>query len=127
MARPRTPTNILELKGAFKKNPQRARKAEPVPTGGIGPAPKRMTKRQQEAWDEVVTNCPAGVMGNSDRIALEVVVVRIAAYQDSTELPPVQEATFIFNALGRFGMTPSDRSKIIVPKGKEKNPFADLD
>lgn len=41
MARPRKPGNVLELKGAFKRNPARgkARENEPKPNGEIGDPP----------------------------------------------------------------------------------------
>ena len=39
--RPPKPTNLLELTGAFKRNPQRARAraGEPMPASGLGPPP----------------------------------------------------------------------------------------
>jgi hypothetical protein len=126
MARPRKPTNVLELKGAFKKDPQRKRPSEPVPTGGIGPAPSALPAKLRVIWDEVVAICPPGVLGNSDRIALEALVRLLNEFRtDYAEFSGARMSQLV-SLMGRFGLTPSDRSKIVVPKGKEKNPFANL-
>jgi hypothetical protein len=44
MSRPRTPTAVLELRGAFKEHPERAREraGEPRPTEPLGEPPKRL-------------------------------------------------------------------------------------
>lgn len=56
MGRPRKPTKILELSGAFKKDPQRkeARASEPVfPSGAIEP-PDWLDMDAREIWSQVV-------------------------------------------------------------------------
>ena len=126
MARPRKPTNVLQMKGAFKKNPGRKRASEPVPTGGIGPAPEALSKRQRTIWDEIVAICPPGVLGNTDRIALEALVRLLEEFRHNYVEFPGSRMSQLVSLMGRFGLTPSDRSKIIVPKGKGKNPFEDL-
>lgn len=97
-----------------------------MPTTGIGEAPRRFTKRQREIWDEVVAICAPGVLANSHRLALDELVLleekrRYAEKMDSTD------RNLWSSLIGRFGLTPSEISKVAVAKGKEKNPFADLD
>ena len=73
MARPKTPTSILDAKGAYSKNPSRKRSNEPKPRLGIGsaPSPTNESVTFVSVWDEVVGMVCPGVLGNSDRIALE--------------------------------------------------------
>lgn len=124
MARNRTPSNVVALRGGYKKNPQRKRKGEPLPTAGIGAPPKHLTERQRAIWDEVVSICPPGVLGNSDRIALETLVRLIERDRHKRAEFKAAERTQMISLLSRFGMTPADRSRINVPRTPEKgNPF----
>lgn len=61
---------------------------------------------------------PDGVIGKSDAIALETLIKLI--YQMRTDFEGMQPAklTRLETLLGKFGMTPSDRLKISVPKEK---------
>ena len=80
MARPRTPTRILALRGAFRKDPQRehARDGEPMPKAGIGKPPKTLSPGALEAWRQLVDNAPAGSLGDADRAYLEVAAELLA-------------------------------------------------
>lgn len=124
MARPRTPTALHEIRGTGKKHPERMaeRRDEPVPTAGIGPA-KGLDPQQAEAWDEIVSLCPPGVLGNSDRIALEMTVRLLVQFRNDPDEFPASRMGHLISLLSRFGLTPADRSKISVPKGNGKNPF----
>lgn len=66
MARPRKPSNILELNGAFKRNPARgkARENEPVPNGEIGDPPNHLPANVAECWREIVGFAHPGVLCN---------------------------------------------------------------
>lgn len=74
MSRQRIPTAQLKASGAFVKDPQReaARANEPVPTGEIGRAPRRMTKTERRCWREFVAEAAPGVLKNSHRKLLEL-------------------------------------------------------
>jgi hypothetical protein len=52
--RPRKPTAVLALNGAFERNPNRARIDEPVPTTTLGAAPKWLAVTAVSIWDELV-------------------------------------------------------------------------
>jgi hypothetical protein len=116
--RPRTPTNILDARGAFKDHPdrKRARANEPIVTAPLGDPPEGLTGDQLGCWKEIVTVAPAGVLRSSDRMAVEEaarILTKIRQGGASTE-----ERRLFLNYLGRFGMTPSDRSKVSVDKPK---------
>jgi hypothetical protein len=55
MSRPRTPTAVLELRGAFKNHPKQAREraGEPRPTEPLGDLPKRLKPADKAAWREM--------------------------------------------------------------------------
>ena len=113
MNRPRKPTSILEFKGAYKKNPQRRRKAEPKPTGKVGRAPMYLDKVQQKAWRDIIKQCHPGVITQMDRAALEI-AARGLAYLRTTKEFKISELRGVMFMLGKFGLTPADRSNLII-------------
>lgn len=129
MARPRTATNILELKGAFAKNPNRkaAREDEPVPNAGIGPAPEYLAEDERSAWDYIVGTVPAGVLGDCDRSHLEI-AARLFAYSRrvSVEDWSAMKIARLDSMLGRMGLNPAERSKVKADKAPPKNAFLNL-
>lgn len=115
MARPRTPTKVLEIKGSFKKNPNRKRDGEPVPTGGIG-AFSEGSKDRQQIWDEIVGQCAPGVLANADRLALEIAVEYVRQFRVDPVKFSAARIHVLIALLGRFGMTPADRAKMHLPE-----------
>ena len=127
MARPRKPTAVLALKGAFAHDPQRSRDAEPVPTASIGDPPDGFDVVKVKAWAEVVSIAPPGVLYNSDRLALEMLVCLLVEFRSNPNGFHQAKLGRLESLCGKFGMTPSDRSKIIVkPAQPEKKGFAAL-
>lgn len=130
MARPRIPTNVHELKGSFKHNPDRgrARAAEPEPKAGIGPPPARLDEIQAACWDELVDLAPMHVLGDCDRHHLEMTAC-LLAHVRAVGVGDVHPAKLnrLFAALGQLGMNPSDRSKVkVIGGGKPGNKFDDI-
>lgn len=126
MARPRKPTNVLELKGAFKQNPNRGaeRANEPEAAGEIGDAPARLSEFERECWQELVSQCHAGVLCAADRLFVEYGARVLAQLRNQVDIDPKLGIRFE-TVCARLGMTPSDRSKVALLKPKEhENPFA---
>ncbi len=126
MARPRKPTNVLELTGAFKKDPQR-RRQDAESAGELTAPPPHINGAVLHAWNEIAQYAPRDVLTDSDRISLEIAANLLAQFRaDPTEFPGAKLVR-LEALLGKFGMTPADRSKVggkkEAPKG---NPFADL-
>jgi hypothetical protein len=73
MARPRTPTGVLEAKGSFLKHPERkrARANEPKPTGELGDAPDDLSREEKAAWRYLASLLAPGVATSMDRAAME--------------------------------------------------------
>ncbi|WP_433963651.1 hypothetical protein [Tunturiibacter gelidiferens] len=112
-----------ELSGAIAKNPKRftQRKAEPRPASAIGPAPKHLNKEEKAVWKEIVDCAPAGSLGSSDRIILEVVCRLTQAFRSGT-LSRASEVAQLMNGLGRLGLSPADRAKLNVEPDQSSKP-----
>ena len=123
MARSRTPTNILELKGSFKKDPKRLveRGEEPLNANPIGDAPDWLSEDEVIAWNEIVHDAIDGVLGEADRLA--VANASVLCSNIKIKEASAQEQNLFNKYLGQFGMIPSERSKINMPKKKDKNRF----
>lgn len=74
MGRNRTPTVVLDAKGAFTKNPNRARPDEPTTDHPIGNPPSYLSKDEKKIWKERVKQAIPGVLKYSDRTAFELLV-----------------------------------------------------
>lgn len=127
MPRPRLPTAVLELKGAYKVNPgrRRARTNEPVVSGEVGEPPAHLDKPQAALWRDL-----AGYgtwLTAADCMMLEVAVVMFARFR-AGELEGARISKLI-TALSKLGFTPTDRSRVQAPGGKEPaedHPYAEF-
>jgi len=125
MPQPRVPTNVLALKGAYKKDPQRLkdRENEPVNVNPIGEAPDWLTDEEKESWATIVSKCIDGVLGEADHIAVSITSRLLARYIIGEATG--QEQSLLNKYLGQLGMIPTERSKIAIKKKKPKNAFDD--
>jgi hypothetical protein len=120
MARPRTPTALLEVKGAFLPgaNPSRARESEPVSTRPLGNPPKHLSKERKKLWKEIAKRLAPGVAMESDRDAFELMVRLTDRMRTDDILMRSADRTALISLWSRFAMTPADRSKVSVEKHK---------
>lgn len=116
MARPRTPSNVLELKGAFDKNPQR-RREEPKVDAGLGEPPAYFDDGERAIWAEIETSAPEGVLSRSDRLCVEMLVPLIVRLRTREPMKAAERA-FMLSTLTRMGCTPADRSRVAAPAEK---------
>ena len=125
MVRPRTATTLLDLSGAFKKNPNRARPDEPeVDTNIDKTAPGHLEELEKRCWDELVRQIPAGVLSSSDLTSLEIVAKLLAEWREDSRKMATARIARMTNEMGKFGLNPSARASLIVDKPK-KNPYLD--
>ena len=127
MARPRKPTAIHVLKGTAEKHPDRmrARGNEPQPQGGIGPCPEKLGPKVAEAWDSLVEGCAPGVLTSMDRVAMQLAASLLARFWAGPLECDIKVVGRLHSLLGSMGMTPADRSKVVVAKEqKRENPFS---
>lgn len=126
MGRPRTPTNVLQLRGAFAKNPQRKRPDEPKPEKDVGNPPACFDEDHRAIWREIKKNSAAGVLTISDRIALEVLCCLVRQFRSDPVAFSGAKLARMESLFGKFGFTPADRSKVSVKAKKPANAFSDF-
>ena len=112
MARPRKPSKVLELTGAFKKDPQRKRKAEPMPSGAVGDPPLHLALEVKDVWRELSATCFWAT--DADRQIMEVTATLM--HQFRINPAEFKQMNHLLSGLGKLGLTPSDRAKVTVPE-----------
>lgn len=123
MARHAQPRAVAELKGAAKKHPERYRKQPPKSEIGVGNAPDRFTATQRQAWFELTTLAPTGVLAGADRVTIEVGACLLAQFREDSDAFPANKLGHLIGVLARLGMSPADRQKLGTEKAAEGNPF----
>jgi len=113
MSRPRTPTKVLKLRGAFSKHPERAREREnePANLGPLGSAPRALDDSARERWRQIAKMAPW--LEYADRLAVEE-LAKLWAKSRRNELAG-GDGKRIDWLMSRLGMTASDRSKVRMP------------
>lgn len=131
MSRPRKPTAVLELSGAFKHDPARgeARKHEPRPTEPLGIAPEELEEIEVRCWSELAS--AATWLTVADRWVVEIAACLMAKKRDSgiggRHGISVGELAQLNQCLREMGLTPVARSKVSAPTEKKKeNAFAKI-
>ena len=120
MGRPRKPSNVHRLSGAFAKNPKRgrARANEPVPNPELGAPPAYFDDAQKACWAEFADIMPPGVIAKSDRIIVEMAARLLAQYRSADGLQAMAMRQ-LMSVLASLGLTPADRSKVqAVPRSQ---------
>ena len=128
MARPRTPTNVLEMRGAFATHPERRKERtnEPQEERELGDPPKHFNVDQIAAWNELAD------MGRSwltfaDRAILTLAASLYADVKMYGTLVASKQATLLSKVLAQIGLATVDRSRVIArAKGETKNPFSGI-
>lgn len=114
MARPRTSAKVLELRGAFKENPQRARQD----LEGAGPfnalPPAHLDEKYHASWNYIVERLPKVALSSSEELLVESAARVYARYR---EIDPSSEefrrlASTLMQHLKELGMTVNARAKL---------------
>lgn len=124
MGRPRTPTALHALRGTEQVHPERMRERanEPQPFGGVGPCtiPELAT-----AWDYLVGCAAAGVLTSMDKVVLAQASALLTLFWKAPLEFDAKLHARLHALLGSMGMTPADRSKVVVAKAPSAdNPFS---
>lgn len=126
MPKPRTPSNVLEARGAFAHNPDRKR--EDFDSGAFSKmAPAYFDEGQRAVWDEMVGLLPDSVLQSTDRMAVELTSRLVARFRSIGDADvSMAQVAQIRTALASLGMTPADRSRVSSKKAPTVNPFLAL-
>ncbi len=117
MPAPRKPTEMLQLSGAFKKDPKRTRELGPKSDRELGDPPAYYAADARLIWAEVQSIVPAGLLTSADRLVVEL-LCRIVAKFRADWITAAEMAQMTW-CLSRLGMTPVDRSKVVAEPQKE--------
>ena len=152
MGKPKTPTNILKLKGADKVHPERMkkRKHEPNPARGIAKVPIWLSRRGRRIFRDLAKiTASMDVLTVSDNYALAMLADAYDDYFAASEAIEAHGATYVVITrddvelvknnpavhhkneawrrinvgLGKFGLDPSSRAGLIVNNPDEENEF----
>jgi hypothetical protein len=115
--RPRKPTAVLELNGAYKKDPQRRRTSEPIPTTEPGAAPEYLGEDGALIWDELVSE--GFWLTGADTFLLEVATKYMTLFRQGVCEPKL--VSQLISVLNKLGFGPAERSKIKAPGAKEES------
>lgn len=126
MAKPRTPSAVLEARGAFAHDPSRRR--EDFDSGAFDrAAPAYFSEPQRAVWDEIVGLLPDSVLQATDRLAVELTARLVAHFRVTPDCDvTAAQVAQIRTALATLGMTPADRSRVSAPKKAPTNAFLAL-
>lgn len=122
----RKPIEVLELSGAFAKNPQRRPTQPSKPKHPIGDPPKYFSSRQRAIWRELCEMMP-DVLSEGDRWTVEIAVRLMARFRDPADMLSTGELSKLVNILSLMGATPADRARLTLPRDeKAANPFSEF-
>ena len=117
MARPRTATKILELKGAHKKDPNRSRPNEPEGQGLFPQcAPEHLNSDQVRYWNEIKNLVPAGVLTGSDVLQVEICTYLLEQIREEYGRVSVSLIARFTTEINKLGLDPSGRAKLAIDK-----------
>src|ERR1035437_1518332 len=82
---------------------------------GIGEPPAHISIARKNIWAELVAQLPVGHLQSADRFLLEIVTGLMAKQRNRRVLITKGEVSLLINALSKLGLTPVDRSRVIIP------------
>jgi hypothetical protein len=115
---------VLELRGAFKKHPERAREreGEPRPTMLLGDPPAALNAKEKAAWNEMQRE--GFWLTTADSFMVEVAACLMAQQRSGTINNPAR--SLLVSTLAKLGFGPTERSKMKMPEADEDCPFAEF-
>lgn len=113
LARPRTPTAVLELRGAFKNHPSRLRdrKHEPLVTSPLPEPPKYLTKAIAATWLEMKSY--GFWLTSADQFLVEIAATYMAAYRG--DKLKSADTSLLIGLLNKIGFSPKERGAFNLP------------
>jgi len=113
MARPRLPTALLQLRGAFKHDPSRlrARQHEPIVTTALPEPPPNLPKPARLAWLEIKSN--GFWLTSADRFLVQIAATLMARYR--FEEMKSGDVSLLIGVLSKIGFSPKERGSMKLP------------
>jgi phage terminase small subunit len=125
MARPRTPTALLEVRGAFGKNPKRKRAGEPV-AEGEAVKPRFVKGTAARIWREYAPLIAAmGLLKAVDSFNFGVCCCLAAEFDNDHKRMPANRIAQMWQVGERFGLDAGARAKLAVTAEQKSEDPAD--
>jgi hypothetical protein len=114
---------VLELRGAFKRHPERKREreGEPRPTKLLGDPPATLKPKEKAAWAAMQRE--GFWLTTADSFMVEIAASLMVQHRSGTIDNPAR--SLLVSTLAKLGFGPTERSKMKVPDNNEvDDPFA---
>lgn len=125
MPAPRKPATVLELTGAWRKDPNR-RRVQPPALGAIGNAPKQSPLTFAQAWRYISKCCPEGVLRDRDRVYLEIAVSLFVQFRQAPAVFHPAKLARLEMMLSKLGMSPADATRVRAEAPAKRREFDDF-
>ena len=116
----------MKLSGGLKAHPSRYAGRTDLAScpDGIGNPPSHVSVARKNIWAELIAQLPEGHLQSADRFLLEVVTGLMARQRNRRALITKGEVSLLINALSKLGLTPVDRSRVIIPAKRKESVYA---
>jgi len=119
-----TPVEVMELRGAYMKNPKRRKAKAPKSARPLGAPYAWMNEDERALWVEIADDLAPGVATSADRLAFAGWVRLAARFMAGEKFTAADHSQFR-NYASMFGASPADRAKLALPKSTEKDELED--
>ena len=128
MPKPRLSYEQAKARGSEQVNAGRfaSRKDAPATTGTIGDPPRHLTTPEKKVWKELTAVIPAGVAGESDRIAVEIASRLLYQFRSNPTGMQTSRLNALMDVMSRLGLDPQARTRLHVeqkPDPKANDPL----
>jgi phage terminase small subunit len=119
--------SLLKLSGGLNNHPGRYAGRTDLAScpDGIGDPPSHISIARKNIWAELVAQLPVGHLQSADRFLLEIVTGLMTKQRNRRALITKGEVSLLINALSKLGLTPVDRSRVIIPAKPQKNAYSE--
>jgi hypothetical protein len=116
----KTPPTVRVLRGGKTSD------SEPSIDTDVGEPSEHLSDYEKAIWIEITSAAPDGVICKPDRFSLEMICRLIADMRLNFDDMSAAKMTQLSNLLGKYGLTPADRSKVSIPGKPSGNPFSEI-
>src|ERR1039457_3832284 len=99
----------------------------PCTSQALGEPPSQISTARKNIWAELIAQLPEGHLQSADRFLLEIVTHLMSRQRNRRTLITKGELSLLINALSKLGLTPVDRSRVIIPAKKTASIYDQFD
>lgn len=128
MARPRTPSKILELRGSFRTHPERRREDAAGSAPFDRTPPENLSEPEKAAWCKLIERLPLVTLYNTDELAVAQLARILTALEAlDPSCPEFVRLDAAFRAWAiQCGLSPLARAHLPQADTRTSNAFAEF-